>query len=550
MRPPTREGLTALAVTAIALALYSATLLPEVDWSDPAELALQAHQLGVTHPPGYPVHTFLGKLFMIFFGHSARATNFLSAVCCGLAAGFLTVIAHRLTDNAYASLAAGALFAALSPLWDVAVVTEVYGVNILLVALALLGILSWRQRKSTTLLTLTAIVFGLSLGSYLANLLLLPSFLFLLLEKRRDSRQLAAFVSIVALVGSLVLSWSFFRSQAIPPLGTRYVPDSPRRFLLFLTGAQYGTTRIRPLQFYLDRALEHMSIFCRAFLFAGVVLGLVGLWENWRRNRSTCTGLLLIFLINFGYFTTYAATDYYVMALPSYLVFSLWIAWGIDFLWRQRLKTAEGSRKWITALLLASGAGSVLLGLTADVFGIGQAGFGRVQILLMLGGCVLAAGGFLLSRAPTLVEGLLSHAGAIGAALLSMILIAGLIHTQLRPRLQRSRSTPVTSFVHASFELFPQDAVVIASWDKFAPLLYIQRTEGLREDLVIVERTLGPEPRQRTYRFGTVPDWRNYAREQTTQRPVFLDTAEEPLGEGYELRATYHGWYGVIATTP
>jgi len=47
--------LLASAVTLTSLAVYLLTLVREVDWGDSAELALQAFQLGVTHPPGYPV---------------------------------------------------------------------------------------------------------------------------------------------------------------------------------------------------------------------------------------------------------------------------------------------------------------------------------------------------------------------------------------------------------------------------------------------------------------------------------------------------------------
>jgi len=50
----------------LLLSLFSsfvclATLVPEVDRGDCAEFSLSAYQLGVTHPPGYPLHTVLGK---------------------------------------------------------------------------------------------------------------------------------------------------------------------------------------------------------------------------------------------------------------------------------------------------------------------------------------------------------------------------------------------------------------------------------------------------------------------------------------------------------
>ena len=59
--------LMAILSAVITFMLYLLTLVPEVGWGDSAELSLVAYQLGLTHPPGYPLHSILGKLVSVFF---------------------------------------------------------------------------------------------------------------------------------------------------------------------------------------------------------------------------------------------------------------------------------------------------------------------------------------------------------------------------------------------------------------------------------------------------------------------------------------------------
>jgi len=453
---PARDRLAPLVPTVAAvasLAVYCLTLVREVDWGDGAELALQAFQLGVTHAPGYPVHTFLGKMFGLFIPDPALATNLLSVVCTSVAVGLLAWVTLQQTGNRLAALAAAMAFG-LSPfVWEKAVVTEVYNVNGCFVALALALILAWFRKPSWGVLGAAAVVFGLSLGTYLANLLFMPAFLFLVLHRSppRRWRAAASFLLIAASVGIIVLSWSYFRSRVIVPPGTLYIPNTFAGFLRYLRGAQYGTTVVQSPDFYLQRAVEHGIRFSKNLLGIGVVLGLIGVWRLWRERRAVCIGLLIIFAINFGYFTGYQAQDYAYMVTPAYLAFSLWIGSGLAYLLQQR----------------------------------------RV------------------------VYRAIGVATAVG-------LVAGLLIWKLPVRLARSRSMQVTEFASSSFEALPENAVVVAAWRRFAPLLYFQRTQGLRPDLTLIER----QAQTRYYAHGAVAGWQDYAASLPASTPVFIDRIE------------------------
>jgi hypothetical protein len=344
-------------VALLSLAIYLATLLPEVEWGDSAELALQAHQLGVTHPTGYPVHSVLGRLFVLLAGDPTLGVNLLSAVCTSLAVGLLCIVAGRLTGNWVAAGIAAVAFAVSPFIWERAVVCEINNVNVCFVALSVSAILFWHHRPSYGTLALAAVVFGLSLGTYLANLLLLPGLVFLVVSKaQRRVRSAILFVLIVAVLGTLVLSWNVFRSRVLPPIGTEYVPDSAGNLIRYLSGAQYETTALHGARFYVQRFAEHGLTFAKNFLGIGILIGLLGVRVQWKKQRDVCIALLLMFVADMAYFTGFAVLEYAYLVTPSYLIFAIWIAHGIAHIWTLR-------SGWSTKAVAVALSGALVLGL-------------------------------------------------------------------------------------------------------------------------------------------------------------------------------------------
>jgi len=547
--PPRRwlAWLVPLVTALLTLAFYVATLTPEVDWSDAAELALQAHQLGVTHPPGYPVHTFLGMLLTLVFDEPALATNLLSALGASAAAGLLSLITLRLTGDWRAGPLAGLFFAFVPQVWDLAVVTEVYTLSAAFFALSLTLVLAYGRSTRRPLLILGSLALAFSLGSYLGNLLTVPGLLWLLWRGRRDRlKPVLLFLAVAAVSTALLLSWSFFRSSALPPIGTRYIPDTPQGFIQYLTAEQYGATEAPRFDFYYDRLLEHAPLFFRSFTWIGIALGLLGLFHQWRTDRPICAGFLLIFAANFLYFTGYAATDYQTMFTASYFVFALWIAYGAALLARLSCSLPPWLVRSGQLLMPILGVGLVFASICADWFGFGDPGFGPAQAVGLVTGLLLAAMGAAL-RYPRFAGSIGSNAGAIAGLALSIVALALVVRPQLGPRLERTKSEYVTTYVYYSFEEFPTGSLVVASWEKFTPLYYFQQVHGLRPDLTIIERTWDPEPRQRTYHFGTVPDWRELVLESAASRPVFVDSEDWLLVGRVSFSPVPHGWCQVAS---
>src|ERR1017187_3435344 len=76
-----RDKIAFLAASLVAFAAYCYTLAPSVTLEDSGGFLTAAHNLGVPHPPGYPVWTMLSWVWQwsIPFGSIAWRVNLLSA---------------------------------------------------------------------------------------------------------------------------------------------------------------------------------------------------------------------------------------------------------------------------------------------------------------------------------------------------------------------------------------------------------------------------------------------------------------------------------------
>lgn len=111
---------------------YALTLHPSVPGGDAGELASAACAGGVAHPPGYPLHGLLLRLFGLF-GAKLLAFNFLSAVCSAGTVALLVDLVGRWTKRPGAGLLAGAAWFASPHVWLYSTTVEVFALHALLV---------------------------------------------------------------------------------------------------------------------------------------------------------------------------------------------------------------------------------------------------------------------------------------------------------------------------------------------------------------------------------------------------------------------------------
>jgi len=129
-----------LGVAALCFALLAFAAAPSIHALDSAELAAAGVRLGVSHPPGQPVHALLVKaLALLPLGDAGFRANLVSALAAALAAGLLAAAAQRTGAR---SLVAGAIGLAVGwsgPAVENGTRAEVYTPALALVTAALLA---------------------------------------------------------------------------------------------------------------------------------------------------------------------------------------------------------------------------------------------------------------------------------------------------------------------------------------------------------------------------------------------------------------------------
>ncbi|MEI6218242.1 MAG: DUF2723 domain-containing protein, partial [bacterium] len=222
-------------VTLLSFGLYVYSLAPSVTLEDSGELATAGANLGVPHPPGYPLWTILVWLFskalwfVQFRGHPDPAWSIAlaSAVFGALATGLIAILICRSsremlaeirkkagsgdasTDNLICwagATSASLLFAFSMAMWTQSNIVEVYSLNILIVAIILLLGYAWMHHPSDKLLYAISLAFGLGLGDWYPSIMLV-SVAVVILIMIKDIRLFRDFCAVgIVLFGMVLLN--------------------------------------------------------------------------------------------------------------------------------------------------------------------------------------------------------------------------------------------------------------------------------------------------------------------------------------------------------
>jgi hypothetical protein len=153
------------AVSVLACVWYLTALSPGVGGGDSGELTTAALELGIAHPPGYPLYVWLGHLLSwLPLGTIAERVAALSALSAGLSVGLLSALLRSVDLSRSVAAGASMLYAAAPLLFRYAVVAEVFALNNAL-CLGLLVATSLALSGSTR----AALVAGLLAGLGVAN---------------------------------------------------------------------------------------------------------------------------------------------------------------------------------------------------------------------------------------------------------------------------------------------------------------------------------------------------------------------------------------------
>lgn len=379
----------AIIVFASSLILYTLTLAPTVTLVDSGELIAASRQLGVAHPPGFPLYTLLAHLATLApAGNIAQRVNFASAIFAALTSAMLTLMVFeammcaslrsrlrrkeekkkhpkktrkKVTKDANLfeglpslillapPLMAGLLMAFSRTLWGYATIAEVYTLNTLMIVIVFFLMMRWRRKviESTLvaaepredkdrLLLIAAFCLGLAMGVHHVTVgLMLPALAALVYS----TEGLAFFKSKRLLRAALFAASGLLIYAYLPLAASRKAgmnwgdPGTLERILWHVTGRQY--------QSFISFSLETMAGQFKEFvLFAGrefgpfwlpaaLILAAFGLVALFRSDRSAFGFLTLVILADLAYALNYdIAEDKDAYYLPVFLALTVAAAFG------------------------------------------------------------------------------------------------------------------------------------------------------------------------------------------------------------------------------
>jgi len=330
----------ALACVPFAI-LYFRGVQRSIGSGDSADLVIAAYTLGIPHPTGYPLYTWLGKLFSLLpFGGVALRVTLMSPV---FAVGTLFLL-FRITMTeigrvrpgrsvAYAGgVAAVALLGGSRPFWHSAEIAEVYTLNAFCVTAVVWLYMGWLRTGSMKHLYLSSLALGISLGTHMSNASLVPLFLGLtvLVEKRLKPLVTCAALWFAGASQYLYLlirasrTLTYLNPQArfferLPWTGT---DSALRNWLWFITGARWHEASMTTPSEALAKLHNLGGWILRGYEVPGLVLFGLGVPIYLVLGRKRRQGILFlgVMALQFIYYLAYR------QSLPGMILpfFGLW----------------------------------------------------------------------------------------------------------------------------------------------------------------------------------------------------------------------------------
>ncbi len=446
----------AAAVALIALAVYLRTMLPSTGFWDTAEAQTVPHTLSIFHPTGFPTYTLVGWLWsQLPVGEVAWRMNLLSGVCLAATSGLAVLIVgqlaaerHRWTVAGSAAIA-GLAFAFASEPWRNALRADVHALHILLAALLIWLLVSWRSARQAgaprvdTWRAAAALVFGVGLANHpLIGLTAFAIAAWLLMVDRQVWRRWRLLLACAGLLlaGLALYAYIPIRAATPPEPPLFYArPDTWER-LRYLVFAEQFSHLFQPLANPLAnlgfRWGDAERILEQQFIGPGWLIAAIGA-------------------------SMLAARD-----LRAFAFFALLVAGNVFY--SMNFSNGDIARYYMLTTL----AGAVMIGVA-------------VSGLAALGGRAVADAsrrsfGFVGRRRAAITAGAL----VLG---LAALLPLGSVLSLYPERGEQAMNRDADLWVASVHEALPEDAVVISWWSYSTPLWYHRWVLGERPDVTIID---------------------------------------------------------------
>ncbi len=338
-----------LLLSGALIVVYLATLAPGLTWAndgaDGGDLIAAAATGGVAHPTGYPVYLLIARLFQLLpIGSLAYRTNLLSAIAMTSASVLIYFLVKQQLNSSQAWLPAiisGFAFG-LSPLaWSQAVITEVYALNALFVALVLylsVVMISEKSRKHADVIL--GLLLGLGIGVHATIILLIPVVILIRLLRPQVSTSGQAFwkrwpldwMPALRTFAFILIGWTPHLllplwAASHPPVNWGDPITWPREWWL-VSGQLYRDNLFGVTYVDLWSRLQLWAgLVIGQFGLAGLLIGLLGLTVFFAPSRLMVLSIWNVLVYSL-FAINYNTGDWYVYLIPVFLSIAIWIGIG------------------------------------------------------------------------------------------------------------------------------------------------------------------------------------------------------------------------------
>lgn len=326
---------------------------------DTGDLVTAAVTMGVAHPPGYPLYTFLGWILNhLPLYTSVWKVTLLSSLPHAITIAILYAIVFRITKNTLASLLSCIVLAGNYVFFLYSVTPEVFALLDMSIILLFWLFWSWKIKNTSGFVYVSGLFMGLALAHHHMILFATVAFVYFLYP---DRRRFLRVISVPWFVFCIVLGFSVYLYVPIAARGLSMInwdnATSVANFIQLITRADYGTFQSGAAmgQLPLQRLLQlkaYAQYLIMDFTWIGLVFAGLGflLLKNTARQvfRFIITGVIFLgplffFYASFPLTSRFSLGTYERFLLPSYLLLSILVGVGVHGVQHYILKIRASS---------------------------------------------------------------------------------------------------------------------------------------------------------------------------------------------------------------
>lgn len=307
---PLKKIVIPLILFVLVLSFYLHNLSLSVYGGDVGDIVTSAKVMGVPHPSGYPLITFLGFLLTrINFLTPAFMVGLVSVVSSSLAVVIFYYLSRELTKNKLISIISSLILAFNYLFWFYSEIAEVFALNNLFtISLIFFAYLYYRYKKNKFLFVLSFLT-GLSLSNNYIIAFVFPSVLILILANYKNilfKPKILLTCFLLFLSGLSLYLYIPIASSFSPPVNWNNVNDLGS-FLNVVLRKDYGyigvgaTPEVNLFQRLIIERNYFFSLITQLTIPV-ILLVLLGTFSLFKKNRRVFFSFFLAFILSGPFF--------------------------------------------------------------------------------------------------------------------------------------------------------------------------------------------------------------------------------------------------------